>query len=139
MGVAIDVSLRELDRLQARLDRFLVDIKDPDPLLHSLAGLLEAQTKRRISDEKEAPDGTPWRPWDKDYAKTRNASKHSLLIASQALLDDIAGQVEGDAAVVGSSMIYAGPHQKTRPFLGLSHANETDIVQMVEDWIAGTL
>lgn len=150
-GVAIQVDLRELDRLQRRLDSFWGQVRDPGDLLAGIAGLLEAQTKRRIADEKTAPDGTRWPEWSDTYAKTRKG-KHSLLIDSQSLLDDIAGVVDGETAVVGSSMVYAATHQepsfgpsrsglgrRARPFLGLSHANTGEILQLVQDWIEGEL
>ncbi len=133
-GVQIKSDLRELDRLQRRLDSFSAKIRNPAELLDGLASLLEAQTKRRIQDEKTDPEGNKWDEWSKDYARTRKR-KHSLLIDTQSMLDDIAGSVDGDAAVVGSSMIYAGSNQKARPFLGISGDNASEIDQLITDWI----
>lgn len=134
MSVEIAVDLRDFSRLSARLSRFERSLAAPDELLENVAGLLEAQTKRRISDEKTAPDGKGWREWSKQYARTRKPH-HSLLIDTQALLDDIAGQVNDDAAVVGSSLVYAGRQHKMRPFLGISNANEREIERVITDWL----
>lgn len=99
-------------------------------LLEDLAGVLEAQTKRRISDEKRAPDGTPWRPWSAAYRKTRRAH-HSLNVDTGNLLDDVFGEVAGATQVrVATSRSYAGAVQSFRPFMGLSSENEQELAQV---------
>ena len=139
-GIAVDVSLNQLDKMLGRLDTLSAQARDPKELLDTLASLLEAQTKRRISDEKTAPDGMPWHEWSKEYAETRKP-QHSLLIDTQSALDDIAGSVDGNSAVVGSSLEYMVYHQdsekyqNTRPFLGLSEDNASEILDVVEAWL----
>jgi phage virion morphogenesis protein len=141
----IKVDYRELERVQARFQKLAGKVQRPQELLQIVASLLEAQTKRRISDEKRAPDGTPWADWSPEYARTRKP-QHSLLIDSQSLLDDIASLVEGGEAIAFASMVYAGAHQDSRrdsltsrPFLGVSADNADEILDVVEGWITDAI
>lgn len=79
-------------------------------LLESIGAVVESQTRRRISDEKRAPDGSAWVPWSADYAKTRHGNQ-SLLQGDGALLDSIEYQVQRNNVRVGSALAYAGVHQ----------------------------
>ena len=143
-GLRIQMKLEGIPQLQNRLARLAARAGDPEELTAALAAVMETQVKRRISDEKTAPDGTAWAKWDPAYAKTRKAN-HSLLVNDQNLLDSIAGSSDAREAVVGSEMIYARVHQlgwsargiPARPFLGLSQENVNEIDQTVNDWMEG--
>lgn len=145
MSVEIHTDFRELERVQARFAQLASKVRNPQDLLYTVASLTETQTKRRISDEKTAPDGRAWQEWSPDYARTRKG-KHSLLVDSQALLDDIQSTVEGGEAVTFATMAYAGAHQDSqrswlpsRPFLGISASNADEIIDVVEAWVNGQL
>ena len=127
---------------------------DGAALMESVAALGESQTRRRITDEKTAPDGTPWKP---------NLEGTSILLQSgQNLLASVAFTSTADEAVWGASWEYAHVHQdgivitpktaaalrfkvgrKTahaasvtipaRPFVGLSTENRTEIEELVTD------
>lgn len=109
---------------------------DIEELAFNVGALLESSTKRRIADEKTAPDGTPWEPWSEDYAATRSGG-HSLLMSEGDLLDDVQNRSEGDEARVGTSLVYGAIHQfsgeevgmniPARPYLGLSDRDRDDI------------
>ena len=143
-GLRIQVKLEGIPQLQNRLARLATRAGDPEALTAALAALMETQVKRRISDEKTAPDGSTWQAWDPAYARTRKAN-HSLLVNDQNLMDSIAGSSNDHEAVVGSEMIYARVHQEgwpergipARPFLGLSQENVNEIDQTVNDWMEG--
>lgn len=108
-------------------------------LMDELAGLVESQTKRRIADEKTGPDGRPWKPWSKEYAKTRKGH-HSLLVSTSALRDDIAGEADGPRSFsVFTVREYGGAMHDQRPYLGLSDANAKELEQVTLDIIAGKL
>lgn len=124
------VDTSQLRRLGARLRAFEAEAKAD--LLESIAGLLEAQTKRRIADEKETPDGVPWDDWSPAYAKTRRP-RHSLLIDTGNLLDSVFAEVEGDTVRVTAGMQYSEFVNHEREFLGLSQANRDEIVDAIED------
>ena len=99
MAVSVEVSAHgvELARYQRLLDT-LGRSDHKAELLESIGAVAESQTRRRISDEKTAPDGTPWAPWSTDYAKTRHGNQ-SLLQGDGDLLDSIEYQEIGRAHV----------------------------------------
>ncbi|MFW6087001.1 MAG: phage virion morphogenesis protein [Myxococcota bacterium] len=131
-GAALDIDLREYDRLQ-RAILGLSQTRFQD-LMDAIGTEVESQTRRRIDEEKEDPEGTPWRPWSPEYAKTRGAH-HSLLVNERHLMDSITHNVLGTELEVGSSLVYAGVHQKSRPYLGLSGENEADVLAVVDDFM----
>lgn len=142
-------AIRALDRLSR--------IKTSE-LAEDLGAIVESQTRRRISEEKTAPEGEPWAPWADGYRdgedaggkprrdrKGRYQKKSAgggILVASGALLDSIAYVVGDDEVTVGSALAYAGAHQEgndttpARPYLGLSAENTRDLVEAVGDFLA---
>lgn len=124
-------------------------------LMESIAALGESQTRRRITDEKTAPDGTAWAP---------NREGTSILLQTgQNLLASVAFTSSAEEAVWGASWEYAHVHQdgavitpktaqvlqfkvkgKTvhaksvtipaRPFVGLSDENRAEIDDLVSDF-----
>jgi phage virion morphogenesis protein len=65
-------------------------------------------TKRRISSEKRAPDGTPWVAWSDGYESSKKPG--TMLAQSKALLRSITGEVGSDSVSTGSDDIKAGVH-----------------------------
>lgn len=111
MAISVQVSTRgeELARYQRLLDTLgRNDYKQE--LLETIGSFVENQTTHRISDEKTAPDGTPWAPWSDAYAKTRHGG-NSLLQGEAGLLESIEFQVQRNSVRVGSALVYAGVHQ----------------------------
>lgn len=140
-GARIVIDTSDLDRLQERLDR-IAGIGFHD-VLETIGAVVESQVRRRISDDQEAPDGTPWADWSPAYAKKRHGG-HSLLQSEGDLLDSIAPDFpSGDSVEVGSNLVYAGTQQvgndvlgiPARPYLGLSGDDEQEITAVIEDWI----
>ncbi|EFO33221.1 prophage MuSo2 protein [Roseibium sp. TrichSKD4] len=149
IGVEIDIPREEM---RAALKKFTT--LDPAYLLDPIGALVTSQVQRRIDTEKTSPDGDAWKD---------NSEGTETLVRSGALVDSIDHEVDGDAAVVGSSLVYAGIHQfggtivpkdaealvfriggrtirakkveiPARPYLGLSAANRAEI-----DGLVGTL
>lgn len=108
-GTALRFDFQGLVQTKEQLDRLMRF--DRRELLQGIAAIGESQTKRRISDEKEAPDGTPWPAWSDSYAAQRPAGK-SLLEASGGLYDSITGEADDNAAFWGSNKEYARIHQE---------------------------
>ncbi|BCS94612.1 Mu phage tail completion protein GpG [Desulfoluna limicola] len=131
----------DMAKLTQRLDR-LTHLA-LDDLLDNMGSEVENQTRRRISDEKTAPDGSDWPEWSERYAATRE-EHHSLLQGEGDLLDSMTYDVEGDAVVVGSPLVYAaiqhfggeavGKALPPHPYLGLSDENEEDLMALIDDW-----
>ena len=154
MSVAIETSLQpqQLLEVERRLRDLPAALRAREPLMESLATGLESQTRRRITDEKRAPDGSPWESWSKKYAKTRHGNQ-SLLQAEGHFLDSIVSEHSADHSLAGSNLIQAAIHQEggtsdmppgpaavpARAYLGISDANEAELQAVVDDWLAQTV
>ncbi|WP_020185948.1 phage virion morphogenesis protein [Methylopila sp. 73B] len=155
-GVSISVDLTGLGRAEqivAALAGF-----DGEPLMSAIGAVGESQTRRRISDEKTSPDGTPWAP---------NRRGGSILVdTGQHLLQSVAWTASSDEAVWGASWEHAHVHQEgatiiprnaevlvfesdgstffakkvtipARPFVGISDDNRAEIEELVTDFLGG--
>jgi phage virion morphogenesis protein len=129
---------------------------DEDALLTTIGATGEMQTRRRIEEEKTAPDGSAW--------PANRAGTSILLQSGSNLRDSIAHDVGGGATEWGASWEYAHVHQDgavikprdakrlsfmiggervfarqvtipARSFVGLSEANKSEIVDVVTDFL----
>ncbi len=145
----------DVDDLTAGLARLKPIFEfEPVELMTTLGALGDSQTRRRITDEKTAPDGTPWAP---------NREGTSILLKTgQHLLASVAWTASDEMAEWGASWEYAHVHQDgmtivpkeaeslafqmggqtvfaksvtipARPFVGLSDENVREIVDVVTD------
>lgn len=155
-SITVDLAgLNEATRKVAAMAR--VDSAD---LMAVVGALGESQTRRRITDEKTAPDGSAWPP---------NLTGTSILLRSgDHLLSSVAFMSSADEAEWGASWEYAHVHQEgmvikakdarrlafmlgdrqvfakqvtipPRPFVGLSDDNLTEIGDVVTDWLGARL
>lgn len=146
MSIGLQFDLSSISRLQERIARLgNVDRQD---LLEQLAGVAESQTRRRISDEQETPDGEPWQAWSANYAATRHGGQ-ALLQGDGNLVDSITSEIEGDEALIGSNLVYAAIHQfggtpdmapgpagiPARAYLGFSRDNLDEIEAVADRWL----
>ncbi|EFO30937.1 prophage MuSo2 protein [Roseibium sp. TrichSKD4] len=77
---------------------------DQRELLDSHGALGASQTKRRIEEDKAAPDGTSWKA---------NKEGTSTLFREGGLADSIDHQLAGGSEVAwGSALVYAAIHQE---------------------------
>lgn len=156
IGVSIAVDAASYEAAIARLRPFISF--DPAPLMEQIAGLGASQTERRLTDEKTAPDGTPWAP--------NRAGTPTLVETGQHLLRSVAFYASAEEAVWGASWEFAHVHQEgavitprygqalkfwfvkgghtefvvaksvtipARPFVGLSTENRVEIEDLVTD------
>jgi len=140
MSASLIYDFNGLTGLQGRIARLEGDKPE---LLDIIGAVVESQVRRRIRDEKNDPDGTPWGKWSERYAKRRPAGR-TLLMGEDHLLDTITHlNVDRDSLEVGSNMIYAATHQfgdderniPARPFLGISDDNETDLIREIDAYL----
>lgn len=143
-GVSLHIDQSQLAKGYALADRLtgwpLAQLAD------DASELLASQTKRRIDQDKAAPDGTPWADWSEDYAATRHGG-HSLLKGENHLLTSIQGYATAEDAVVGSNADYAAVHQEgsedgttpARPYLGLSQDDTRELRALVEGFVERTI
>ena len=137
MSGDLSISLVGLLPLRRRLDG--LNRKRTQQLLDVVGSELESQVRRRITDEKRAPDGSAWPDWSKGYA-ARRPSKGGILDLEGHLLDSITYETRPDAVEVGSNLVYARRHQEgdggargipRRAYLGLSDENLRDLGDLV--------
>lgn len=139
-GAVIEIVPDGLDALNARIQRLLSGLKDPSGLLWDLAQAGENQTRRRLGEDKRAPDGTAWAAWSAAYAQTRHSGQ-SLLEDTGSLIDSINAFVDGNVAGWGTNLGYAEKHQfgqggiPARPFLGISASDEQELLDITELWL----
>ena len=101
MSASITIDASELQHLIDFLDPW-ADF-DTEGLMTAVAGLGELQTRRRIEEEKTAPDGSPWLP---------NAENTSILLKTgDHLRGSVAFFATSDEARWGASWPHAHVHQ----------------------------
>jgi phage virion morphogenesis protein len=146
-GIELQIDLDGLAPALSQLNRLGTESAGSD-VLANIGALVESQTRRRISVDKTAPDGSPWSAWSPAYAATRRQGQ-SMLMASGGLLDSIAWVEGSDFVAVGSDLVYAAAHQfgpadgkdgpPARPWLGLSGEDEAEISDLLADLFGGML
>ena len=138
-GASFTVDVRGFEAADARIGRLASF--DKLALMDALGQEVEGQTKRRIMEEKTAPDGSPWAP---------NQAGTPILVQSGALHDSIAHTANTSESAVGSNLVYAGVHNDggragrgagfemvQRQFLGLSAENTEDLNDLIEEFLEG--
>lgn len=95
----------------AKMMQRLGELDKPE-FLGAIGMLVENQTKTRIRDEKQAPDGTPWEPLSDAYAASKAERKGSvgILEFDGNLYRSIQYFVDGDSVEIGSNEAYAAIH-----------------------------
>lgn len=153
-GVSFTIDITGLDaakRLITRLEQF-----DGHDLLTNIAAIGELQTRRRIEEEKTAPDGTAWPPNQEGGSILKRTGSH--------LHNSIASTSGSASAEWGSSWEFAHVHQNgavivpkgaeplafrvggklrfarkvtipKREFVGLSEANGREIEEICTDYL----
>ncbi|MEN6375329.1 MAG: phage virion morphogenesis protein [Smithella sp.] len=143
MSAGLVYDLSGLKKLEARVRR--LSRSNKPELLDIVGALVESQTRRRIQSEKESPTGKTWPAWSAKYAAKRPSGR-TLLMNEDHLLDTITYlRVDQDSIEVGSNMIYAATHQfgdddrniPERAFLGISEANETELIHNIDNYLDG--
>jgi len=146
-GVAYSLEARELDQALEGLARWSSTVAVRRArLADAIGALLESSVKRRIADEKAAPDGAPWAPWSPAYGETRRAGQ-SILVGEGDLRDSIQALTSAAEVQVGSNLVYAATHQfgddergiPERPYLGLSPEDERGVRDLAADFLRGGL
>ncbi len=140
-GVHLTFDSSDYERVIAALEQWATGV-NMTALNRSLGAEIESQTRRRLQDEKTAPDGTPWADWSPRYALTRH-QRQSLLSSDGDLMDSLSAFANARQVEVGTDLPYGAPHQfgfakrniPARPFLGLSTENAEDLLNVAEDWV----
>jgi len=144
-GAYVSSDIKELEGLAAILKRSALSVSDRAALMKSLGNEIVEQSRSRILETQEDPDGNKWQ----DYAdstlrglKAKGLEKVvSLLNREGYLHQSIDVQQSGQWSVlVGSAREYAGVHQwgykpkniPARAYLGLSSDDISDLTELAE-------
>lgn len=144
-GAYVSSDIKELEGLAAILKRSALSVSDRAALMKSLGNEIVEQSRSRILETQEDPEGNKWQ----DYAdstlrglKAKGLEKVvSLLNREGYLHQSIDVQQSGQWSVlVGSAREYAGVHQwgykpkniPARAYLGLSSDDISDLTELAE-------
>jgi phage virion morphogenesis protein len=156
-GAMLDVQVddSQVGAVLAELIERLGDIRTP---LNDIAEYLHQATDERFR-QQVAPDGTPWAPLSPATLARKKGSR--ILRESGVLQDTMRHQVEGEELLFGTDRPYgavqqfgqkAGASGRTkrgapipwgdipaRPYLGLSSADESEILAIVTNYLSNGL
>ena len=145
-GVGLTYDLSKLASVENRVDQ--LGKINRRALLDMIGATVESQTRRRITDDKEDPDGNKWDPWSEKYAAKRQGG-HSLLEGDGILLGSLGYAVSmvGDQVEIGSNMIYAATQNygdeerniSARQYLGLSDDDEAELDEAIDNFLERVL
>ena len=146
--IEIEIDSRRVRDALARLAAHSSNLR---PALTEIGEVLIESTKKRF-ETSEAPDGTPWaanRP-----ATRKHGIDKPLVGETRSLANLINFDVGSDRVSIGSPMEYAAMQQfggtksefphlwgniPARPFLGLSSADEREVLDIIEAHLAEAL
>lgn len=142
MSVAVQIQLTGI----ARVQRALYRLSNPSrkELFDLVGNLVANQTRRRITHDKRAPDGSRWAPLSPRYAQRKAKEKPGvgMLEFWGYLRDSITHIASSNQVEVGSNQKYAAVHQfglprkniPARPYIGLSRDNVSDVEDVARKW-----
>ncbi len=140
------------DQVTAALSKLAVDLADMTPVMEDIGEYLVRSTKKRFADGI-APDGTDWLA-NSAVTLSRKSDPRPLFGTSGTLNQQIFHEAGSDFVEVGSNRVQAAmmqfggtkvqfPHLwgdiPARPFLGLSEADETNVLDIIEDYLTGSI
>ncbi len=102
MSVSITVDVSDLAHVERLVSRFTAF--DATELMSGIGAMVESQTRRRITDEKTAPDGSAW-PANKEGTPI-------LLKSGEHLLKSLAWTSSSDGFEAGAAWEHAHVHQE---------------------------
>ncbi len=146
MGAAVEINLRDIERLQKKIEKFALSGGDKERLLTSLGNRMVEQTRDRFNLQKD-PSGDPWHELTEAYKKRKGFVSTGGILEREGLLKiSIEPQLTGrDSVLVGSPMEYAGYHQsakdkkRRREFLGLSADNIDELENAIDEFLKGKI
>lgn len=118
--------------IKSNTDKLPLTNQDHIDILHAVGVTLESSAKQRFSN-KQAPDGTSWKPSQKNK---------NTLIKTTTLMRSIVSVASADEVEVGSGINYSIFHQDgtkhlpKRQYLGVSKDDEADIQEIIADIVS---
>jgi len=139
------------DQVTGALDRLSGSMDDMTPLMEQLGEYLTKSTKDRFADGK-GPDGAAWAA-NSPVTLARKSSVKPL-VQSGTMREGIFHDAGRDFVEVGSGVVQAAmmqfggtraafPHLwgdiPARPFIGLSPEDETNMLDIIEEYLTGAI
>ena len=136
------------------LNEHLTDLRqrlncDLTPLMQAIGSVLEGSTRGRFAD-KQSPNGVAWAVLMPSTIKAKNG-RSNILVDSGDLIRSITFHASADSVAIGTDRPYGKYHQTgtkkanggtkmvSRPFLGLSNQDQSDIGDLINDFLAGEI
>lgn len=122
---------------------------DLTPLMRGVGAIVENSTRDRFRT-KTAPDGSTWADLKPSTLKTKKG-RGSKMVEYGDLMRSITHYANSTSAVVGTDRPYAKYHQtgtknsdgsermEARPIFGISDQDRTDVLDLMNDFIAGVI
>lgn len=147
-GSFVSVDIGELKELSKILNRSVLSSSDRTGLMKSLGNEIVEQSRSRILETQESPDGNKWQ----DFAASTRKYLERIGRADSARLLNREGYLHTSIDVkrygqwsvfVGSDREYAAVHQwgykpkniPARPYLGLSTDDIEDLNELAKRWL----
>jgi phage virion morphogenesis protein len=152
-GTTTTISVEDmgLDKVESLLAEITARGMDLSPPLSAVGEYLLLSHNERFA-RQISPQGVAWQPLSDAYieSEVKKGSRGSdkILVLDGYLRDLLRYQIEGgDSLVFGSDRDYASRHQfgdsrtllPARPFLGLSGEDETEVEQILMDYLSQPL
>ena len=147
-GATVNIDISELKELSAILNHSALSSTDRVALMKSLGNEIVEQSRTRILETQESPDGKKWQ----DFAAATRKYLERIGRADSAKLLNREGYLQMSidvkqygqwSVIVGSDREYAAVHQwgykqkniPARPYLGLSTDNIEDLNELAQQWL----
>ena len=145
-GVNLQIDLRGADAIQKALNRIAQAGRNLREPLGDIGEHLLNTHRERWALEK-SPDGIPWEPLSEGYVerKRRKRPAAGILVYDDLLKGALRYQIRGNALELGTDLPYGATHQfgrdaiPARPFLGLSKADERDVLDILREHLRETI
>ena len=150
-GVNIQIDVRGAEPIQKALNRLAQADRDLRQPLNDVGEHL-LNTHRKRWELEQSPDGVPWEPLSEGYAvqKRQKRPAAGTLVYDDLLKGTLRYQIRGRALVLGADRPCGATHQfgrdfgrgapiPARPFLGLSKADERDVVDIIREHLRKTI
>lgn len=142
-GAFLELNANTAD-ITAALNRLSGKLGNMTPAFADIGEHLLNSTRKRF-DSQTAPDGSAWKALSPDYRKHKKQNPDKILTLHGHLRGLLNRVADAHSVRVGTPLLYGATHQfgdprrhiPARPVLGLSPADETEVVAIINEWISG--
>ncbi|MEJ1366302.1 MAG: phage virion morphogenesis protein [Candidatus Sedimenticola sp. (ex Thyasira tokunagai)] len=144
-SIRVDYQISDQAVIDA-LDHLVLAGGDMEPAFSGYGEYLLIAHDERY-DRQEAPDGTPWEPLNPKYQARKKKNADKILVLEGFMRDLLAYNASATGLEFGTNQIQGATHQfgdpargiPERPFIGLSPADETELLDTLQEHLADAL